>query len=303
LPAKPVAVPLLVVPGERQPDNHGLFVGQWNCGNNLAITLKADFTARKNSPNPMGKWECVSGEAHIAWDDGARSVLQRDGDGFRKLGWLAGVSLDSPPSSTFPAVKKGEHEAGPPQPPASRATIAEHKFVPLFNGRDLKGWHPRNPSGPLCWMARRGELIGVARKKQRMDLVTDKVFQDFELHLEFMLARDANSGVYLRGRYEVQLWDTVKRSPAAESCGAVYNLIAPKAAAYLGPEKWNTLEVTLVGRQVSVVMNGVQIIDSQYIAHPTAGALDDSEDQPGPIMLQCHTNEFRFRNIRIRPVK
>ena len=287
--------------GTAARDNGGVFVGQWDCGN-VVITLTEDFTARKNKPNPLGKWECVNGEARIAWNDGVRNVLRRDGEGFRKLTWPPGVSLDSPPSNISPVAKKGGHEAEPTAIPSSRPKTTEQTCVPLFNGRNLKGWHLRNPRGPLCWSVKKGELICVARKKE-MDLVSDKVFQDFELHLEFMLGSEANSGVYLRGRYEVQLWDTAKHAAPKTACGAVFRLIAPATQAYVGPDRWNTLDVTLVGRQVTVVMNDAKIIDSQYIAHPTGGSLDDVEDQPGPIMLQCWENEFRFRNIRIRPLK
>ena len=85
-------------------NDSSMFVGQWDCGD-VVITLNADFTAHKNRPNPLGKWECVNGEARMAWDDGRRTVLRRDGQGFQKLTWNAGVSMESPPSNTFPAVK------------------------------------------------------------------------------------------------------------------------------------------------------------------------------------------------------
>ena len=145
-----------------------------------------------------------------------------------------------------------------------------------------------------------GELIGVG--EGRNDLVTDQLFQDFELHVEFLLGREANSGVYLRGRYEVQLWDEIPPKTSNESCGAIWSLIAPTKQPYLGPGKWNTLDVRLVGRQVTVVVNGERIIDSQNISRPTGGGLDTPEDQPGPVLLQSHTGEFHFRNIRLRPL-
>jgi formylglycine-generating enzyme required for sulfatase activity len=186
------------------------------------------------------------------------------------------------------------------EPLTSRPGSKREAFVSLFDGKTLKGWHLRNPNGPRCWSVGNGELIGVG--EGRNDLVTDQVFQDFELHVEFLLGREANSGVYLRGRYEVQLWDEIPPKTSNQSCGAIWDLIAPTKQPYLGPGRWNILDVRLVGRQVTVVMNGERIIDSQNIPRPTVVALDTLEDQPGPILLQSHTGEFHFRNIRIRPL-
>jgi hypothetical protein len=297
--AQPVAVAPLVAPGEKRPDDSSLFVGQWGCGD-VAITLKDDFTAYKNTPqNPLGKWECVNGEAHVAWDDGMRTVLRSDRAGFRQVTWKAGAS---PPAFTFPAAKKGNHEAEPTPIPFSRPTVAEQNFVPLFNGRNLKGWHLRNPRGPFCWSVKRGELTCTARGKG-LDLITDKAFQDFELALEFMLGPRANSGVYLRGLYEVQLADGLPLDK--KGCGAIYNEIAPSEEAYLGPARWNTLNVRMVGQRVTVTMNGKCVIDNAEVTGPTDKkfTLPIREGEPGPIILQCLENEFRFRNIRIRPLK
>jgi hypothetical protein len=244
----------------------------------------------------------VKGEAQITWKGGAKVTLRRDGQGFQKSFFPAGVAEDSAPKRIRPAVKKSDHQTEPAGTRASRLAVMEPGFVPLFNGRNLNGWHLRNSDGPCCWTARKGELICVALQKE-LDLVSDEKFQDFELRLEFVMGREANSGVYLRGRYEIQLSDTARRVPPAQACGAVFMQIAPRTPAYLGTGRWNTLDVTLVGRTVTVVMNGMKIIDSQHIARPTGHGLDGAEDQPGPIMLQCWANEFHFRNISIRPLK
>ena len=174
------------------------------------------------------------------------------------------------------------------------------RFVSLFDGKTLKGWHLRNSDGPSCWSVGRGELIGVGQG--RNDLISDQVFQDFELHLEFLLAPKGDTGVYLRGRYQLQLMDAVRGRPD-ENTGAIFGLIAPARQMYLGPGKWNSLDVRLIGRNVTVVMNGERIIDDKYMAHATVGSLDNFEDQPGPVLLQSWEGEFRFRNIRIHPLK
>jgi hypothetical protein len=185
---------------------------------------------------------------------------------------------------------------------SSQAEAKKVETVLLFDGKTLKGWRLSDPNAPDCWSVRRGELICVAQRKGA-HLITDQKFQDFELHLEFQLTPGANSGVFLRGRYEIQLYDALKPVPADASCGAIFKQIAPTKQVYLGAGKWNTLDATLVGREVTIVMNGEKIIDAKRLSRPTGEALDTSEDQPGPIMLHCMTNEYRFRNLRIRQLK
>ncbi len=188
--------------------------------------------------------------------------------------------------------------AGPQTPGTSSA---------LFDGMTLNGWHLRDPDGQNYWSAKGRELVctpqGVCYRK---NLVTDARFGDFELQLEFLMADNSNSGVYLRGLYEIQLYfdDTNVEEPK-QRCGAIYNQVAPSEQAYLGPEKWNTLKVKMVGQHVSVTMNGHCIVDGACPSGPTDNTetLDIKEGEPGPIMLQCHPGgEVKFRNISITPL-
>ena len=172
--------------------------------------------------------------------------------------------------------------------------------VKLFNGRTLTGWSAADAGAASNWVAHSGVLQSIAKGPS---LATTQKFGDFSLHLEFALPRGCNSGVFLRGRYEVQLVDAVKPPAPKASCGAIYNLIAPSRAAYVGPDRWNKLDVTLVGNVVTVKLNGTEIIDAQRITGVTNGALDRNEAQPGPILLQAQTAVgAKFRNITIKPL-
>lgn len=165
---------------------------------------------------------------------------------------------------------------------------------PLFNGRDLTGWHVAG--GDNKWKAENGVLHNT---EHGGNLVTDQTYGDFKLHAEFRYPKDGNSGVYLRGRYEVQVEDTTGHPRSTTSIGGVYGLLLPNQAAAKGAGEWQTYDITLVGRIVTVVLNGKQILCEAEIPGPTGGALDSYEEQPGPIMLQGDHTAVEYRNLRI----
>ncbi len=188
-----------------------------------------------------------------------------------------------------------------PNPPA-QLTKAEAKqgFVPLFNGKDTLGWHNRD-EGRTPYTAQYGMLV---MGQGGADMITDKKFKDFVLRYEYMIPKNGNSGVYLRGRYEVQvLDDTGKTEPDVHSNGSIYGLITPSKLASKAPGEWNKVEVKLVGTNVSVVVNGIHIIDNQPIPGATGGALDSNVGEPGPIMLQGDHGPVAYRSIRIKELK
>jgi type 1 glutamine amidotransferase len=185
-----------------------------------------------------------------------------------------------------------------PNPPA-QLTKAEAKqgFVPLFNGNDLTGWHNRD-EGRTQWTAQDGMVV---MGHGGADLITDEKFGDFVIRYEYMCPKGGNSGLYLRGRYEIQvLDDTGKTEPDIHSNGSLYGMITPTKIAQKAPGEWNTVEATLVGNNVTVILNGVKIIDNQPIEGITGGALDDKVNEPGPIMLQGDHGPVAYRCIRIK---
>ncbi len=240
----------------------------------------------------------TSHEANITWmqfsSDGS---LLATGDAVGriklwKIGSLTNTLDEKKPSSTG--------EASPVTnslPAEPRMEGVSQDRMSLFDGKSLSGWSLRDPDHQN-WRTENDSLVYHGDTKN--DLVTDRVFQDFDLHLEFLLEPGANSGVYLRGRYEVQLNDSFDLDKQS-TCGAVWDLIAPEEQAYRGASVWNTLDIRLVDREVSVVLNGLRVISSRRIPHTTPLALDTNENQPGPIMLQGWAGVVRFRNVWIRP--
>jgi 3-keto-disaccharide hydrolase len=171
------------------------------------------------------------------------------------------------------------------------------KPTSLFNGKDLSGWRPSDPNATTTWKVENGTLVSPGHGP---DLITDAKFEDFKLHVEFNCAPKSNSGVYLRGRYEVQIEDDPVPEGPTMRTGSVYGFLAASPEQPRRPGEWQTYEITLVGRVVTVVQNGQTIIDKQEIPGITGGALDSHEGLPGPIYLQgSEDGHVAFRNITI----
>jgi len=168
---------------------------------------------------------------------------------------------------------------------------------PLFNGRDLAGWEPDNPA-ENHWIAENGEL---RNEQGGANIRTTRNFGDFKLHIEYNCPQGGNSGVYLRGRYEVQVeYEPPEKNDSFHRMGSIYGFIAPATAVPPRPGQWEGYDVTLVGRTVTVVRDGILIIDHEQIPGITGGALDSRESEPGPLYLQGdHTGGLKYRNITI----
>lgn len=186
---------------------------------------------------------------------------------------------------------------GRPAPSLRRAAPPQWGApIRLFNDVDLTGWHV--VQGANHWEVADGVLRNV---KTGGNLVTDQTFNDFQLHLEFRYAPQGNSGVYLRGRYEVQVLDGPTEEPDSHLQGAIYGFLTPSAIVTNGPDAWNTFDITLVGRLVTVSVNGTTVISEQAIPGITGGALDSDEGAPGPILLQGDHSPIEYRNIVLTP--
>jgi len=197
---------------------------------------------------------------------------------------------------------------------AVRAPALERKSSPrwgkpitLFNGTDLAAWKvrsarnlPPGASQAAIWRVVDGVLENTPHGT---DLITNQKFTDFKLHVEFKMIDKSNSGVYLRGRYEVQIQDDYGKEPESHGVGGIYGFITPSSNPAKKAGEWQTFDITLLGRRVTVVFNGTTIIDNAEIPGITGGALDSNEGEPGPIMLQGDHTQIYYRNILITPAK
>lgn len=174
------------------------------------------------------------------------------------------------------------------------------KPVQLFNGKDLTGWH-QSKIGPPDWTVKDGTLVSPGNGPE---IISDQKFQDFKLHIEFNCGKDSNSGVYLRGRYEVQIETESEAEPPSHHTGGVYGFLAPMPELARSPDTWQTFDITLIGRRVTVIENETTIISNQEIPGITGGAVDSHEATAGPIYLQgSEKGHVAFRNITITPAK
>jgi hypothetical protein len=171
------------------------------------------------------------------------------------------------------------------------------KPEPLFNGKDLAGWES-DDSAENHWKALSGELIN---EQAGANLRGTRPLTDFQLHIEYNCPNEGNSGIYLRGRYEIQVaYEKPGVNDRFHDMGAVYGFLAPSVEVPRRPGEWESFDVTLVGRLVTVIRNGIRTIDNQEIPGITGGALDSHEGDPGPLYLQGdHTGGMKYRNITV----
>lgn len=176
--------------------------------------------------------------------------------------------------------------------------------IKLFNGKNLDGWEFMDPPGEKAdnhWTVIDGNMASTRGGKNARTKRAD--FTDFKLHVEFRVPPKGNSGVYLRGRYEIQVKDSAERPLTADSCGAIYSRITPSVNAAKPAGEWQTFDITLVGQFVTVALNGTTIIDNQELEGITGGAIDADEFGPGPIYLQGDHSKIEYRSIVLTPSK
>lgn len=188
--------------------------------------------------------------------------------------------------------------------------VAAPTWECLFNGKDKTGWKLRH-SGQDSWTVEHGCLVNAGHG---IDLLTEQKFGDCQLHIEFMLPSHSNSGVYLQGRYEVQVLSKEHKKPGKGSCGAIYSKVAPAKNVAKENGEWQTFDIKFLAARlgpegkktrnarITVVFNGEKVVDDFEIDGPTGGELDRKEGTPGPLLLQGNHGVVEYRNIWIRPL-
>jgi 3-keto-disaccharide hydrolase len=196
----------------------------------------------------------------------------------------------------------------PPIPPAPDLNhIRFGEAETLFNGKDLAGWRLTDPNAVNGWSVKDGLLVNnpvqeEGKHKNYGNLRTDREFEDFNLKVEVLVGKKENSGVYLRGIYEVQVADTYGKPTDPHNMGAVYSRVKPAMNADKPPGDWQTMDITFVDRHATVILNGERIIDNQPVLGCTGGALWSDVTRPGPIYLQGDHTGITYRSLVLRPV-
>ncbi len=255
-------------------------------------TLVGYFVAEGGSARPISKVNFNGGKISFSippqWDDSDKDMVF---EAVLKGDKLTGTIISS----------KGQRQTlvGERAPLLKRTSpVTWGEPIKIFNGLNLDGWHASKKKNQ--WVAENGILKS---PQSGANIITDQKFNDFSLHIEFRYPEGSNSGVYLRGRYEIQVEDNRGQEPLSTFFGGIYGFITPNEMAAKAPGEWQTYDVTLVGRRVTVVANGKKIITDQIIPGITGGALDSKEGEPGPIMLQGDHGPIEYRNVIITPAK
>lgn len=254
-------------------------------------TLVGQFTGFSGSARPISVIHFKEGKFDFAippqWERGESDL--------KVEGTVSGDAITG--SLTTPDGKTYSYKGVRAPSLRGKATPAWGSPIKLTAGNEIKGWHA---TGENQWIAENGILRS---PKSGANLVTDQKFNDFKLHIEFRIPKGSNSGVYLRGRYEVQITDGKGMEPALDQMGAIYGFITPSEMVAKEAGEWNTFDITLVGRMLTLVANGKTVISNQEIPGITGGALDSNEGEAGPLYIQGDHGPVEYRNIIITPAK
>lgn len=259
----------------------------------ISSNLSGRFQGRFGHATPIANIELVGGGFRFDWPEEGRpnDRASRVEGSFQGTDRISGVMLGSDGRRyPFTGVRAPRLERSGPV-----------RFGPAVDllADGLAGWQIRDPRERNGWSLEGGVL---SNAPPSADLVSRAAFRDFRLRLEVNLGPGGNSGIYLRGRHEVQVQDDFGNAPGSRRMGGVYGQVTPTSLPAKRAGEWQSFEITLLGRRLTVVLNGVTIIDGQEIPGITGGALDSDEAAPGPLMLQGDHTGIRYRNIRIEPV-
>ena len=261
-------------------------------GDKLIITRSREIVRERDAEgNPVKKqvyttWiECI-----MVLDEMIGKVSSPGRDGQLNTSYFEGKLIPAVPESPdLSSVKYG-------------------KPITLFNGKDLSGWSLTNPNQKSGFFAKEGVMVTNPVQPESGahisygNLRTDMEFEDFNLKIDVNVPKGSNSGIYLRGIYEVQVFDSYQKPLDSHNMGAIYSRITPTENAEKPAGEWQSFDMTLYNRHVTVILNGKKIIDNQPLYGVTGGALTANEFIPGPIYLQGDHGKVSFRNIVLKPI-
>ena len=305
-----VIAPAWPVSASASPGSDDAFLGRWditatgaksglsrNCWLELRRdegVLKGRFNAGGGSVFDLPQVEIEKGELTFQYPQGkAPKETQQVWKATVKDARLVGTALVNGQTLSWSGVRGPVWPSNPPKRKPGNP-------IDLFKGKDVSGWLCQDPRHAMGWFVKDGILMNEG--KEACNIYTGQKFSDFKLEVEFNVDPQSNSGVYLRGRYEIQILDGYDIPLDVHSQGALYGFIVPAVKADKPAGEWQTYEITLIANRVTVIMNGTKIIDNGEVPGITGGALDAHEKAPGPIMLQGDHGKVQFRKVRLTPL-
>ncbi len=304
-----VIAPAWPVSASASPEGEDAFLGRWDitatgtqglprfCWLELRRedgALKGRFNAGGGAVFDLPQVAIERGELKFQYPRGEPPTeTQQVWQATMKGGRLVGTALVHGETLSWSGVRGPVWPATPPRRKPG-------KPIDLFNGKDVSGWLCQDPRRPMGWFVKDGILMNEG--KEANNIYTRQKFNDFNLQVEFNVDPQSNSGVYLRGRYEIQILDGYGRPLDVHSQGALYGFIVPSVNADKPAGEWQSYEITLIANRVTVILNGTKIIDNGEVPGITGGALDANEKGPGPILLQGDHGRVQFRKVRLTPL-
>ena len=295
---------------------HTPFLGAWNMtgtGTNSGVVywlnvteengvVKGRFLNRASSPYDLPHIAITNGE--LSFWNAPRNPDQKPNPVWRAKvvdGKLVGTTTSTRNDGTTNVIEWVG--VRPPKWPATLNANGKHTYgapVSLFDGTTMDAWGVQHTRNPMNWSVVDGAMTSA--EKGGNNLVSKQKFQDFKLEAEFKVAPKSNGGIYLRGRYEMQVLDDAGQPLTPQNQMSIYGRTPPMVNASKPADEWQTVEIVVVGNRVSATLNGQKVQDNAVIEGITGGALDANETEPGPIMLQGDHGKVAFRKVVVTPI-
>jgi hypothetical protein len=285
------------------------FLGRWNLTGTgsdanrvywLELTeqggqLKGMFLNRSSSPLALATVKVENGTLLFQLPSGRDN---KPGAEFRATlegAKLVGTTTDRDRTINWVGVR-------PPTWPAADANAQQAYGTPvaLFDGKSLDAFGPQSGDKIQNWAIEDGIAFNTPPSS---NLVSKQKFKNFRIQAEYKLGPESNSGIYLRGRYELQVLDDFGKPAESHGHMAIYGWTAPRVNASKPTGEWQTMEAVVVENRLTVTLNGQKVHDNAQIQAITGGALDADEAAPGPIMIQGDHAKVWFRKIVVTPIK
>jgi hypothetical protein len=310
-----IALTLLAASGAAQIDVTP-FLGKWNMtgtGDNTAVVywlevkqeggvLKGRFLNRTSSPYDLPNIKVENGELVFSNAVKEGQPAPPTWRGRIENGRLVGTTTTARRDPAQPPQIINWIGVRPPTWPAANAN-GKHTYgapVTMFDGKTMDAWGVQHKQNPVNWAVADGVMSSA--EKQGNNLVSKQTFKDFKIEAEYAIAAGSNGGIYLRGRYEMQLLDDAGQPVTLQSHMSIYGRTTPAVNASKPAGEWQKVEIIVVGNRVSATLNGQKVQDNSVIEGITGGALDANELEPGPLMLQGDHGKVSFRKVVVTPI-